>query len=152
MLRGKVLRSVISGGRVLLDVQLRSGEVRTRIPLLLGPFTWRPKPGTDLGVAQLAGTPDQMLAIADDAAGRILGLTEGEFGLAGPNGEAVTLKLDHSLTVTGVQTLHATGLTDATIAGSGTAVIDFPLMKLGAGATQFVRLANGAASTKVMAE
>lgn len=143
--RGTLRAARIVGGRVLADVTLFAGEVRSRVELWLPPgVTTLPAPGTEVLAFAVGGARDHLVAIADSPATRFIGAATGEIALRDAAGQQVALRAD------GVE---ITGALKVTIVSSGPVVIAAPSVKLGsASATQPVRLANGAAATKVFAE
>lgn len=149
----KVLSSETRGGRVLVDVQASNGDVRSRVPLYVGFVTWRPAAGADVLLLEVNGARSQLIAIPDEPSLRLEGLAENEVGLPGPGGQSIVMRADGSLVVTlNASPVTITGASDCTLAGDGTATLDFPAIKLGAAATVPVMLADNTASTIVRAE
>lgn len=146
--RGKLLAVVTRGGRALADIALVSGETRSRIELLM-PYGMSALPtvGADLLVFQI-GNRDHLVAImADASAQRIPGLAPGEVGLRA-FGQEVIIRADGVAIRNALQvTITTSGPVQVTAAGE--VQVDAPAIRLGAGATVPVRLANNAAATKV---
>lgn len=122
--RGKVLRAWVRGGRVLADLQLLGGEVRTRVELLQ-PYgaTAVPERGAGVVVFEVAGSRDHLVAtMADDPALRLTALAPGEFGVRDRRGQAVAFRDD------GVE---VTGALKVTVVSSGPVVVQAPQIHLG---------------------
>ena len=151
--RAKLVSSRVAGGRLLADVLVNGTDSRTGVEVFLGFVTWRPAPGADLLLFEVNGNRSQLIAVPDAPALRIDGLAVGEVGIPGPAGQSIIMRADGSLHVQlNDAPVSISGASDATIAGSGTATLDFPTIKLGSGATKFVKLADNSNATKVKAE
>lgn len=144
--RGRVVAARVRGGRVLLDLDLISGERVTRVEMLQPTgFTAVPRPGADVAVMELGGVRGHLVALAADDAGlRVTDAGPGEIGIRDERGQQVVFRDDG---------IEVTGALRVTIVSAGDVVLQAPTIRLGsAGATQPVRLASGAAATKVFAE
>lgn len=158
--RGKVTAARTRGGRVLLDVTLLHGEVRSRVELLLpAGLTYIPPAGTDVLVLEVGGHRDHLVAVvADDAAQRIIGLGVGETGLRA-HGQQVVIRRD-GVEITNALKVTIVSAGTVTVQAGGTAtvqapavVVDSPSVKLGsAGASKPVKLADNSNAAKVFAE
>lgn len=150
--RGRILSVMTRGGRAIADISMLAGETRSRVELLL-PFglSALPNAGADVVVLPIAGSRDHLVALmADDPTVRIGGLAPGEVGLRA-HGQQVVIRAD-GVEVTGALKLTVVSTGPVTITAP-TVVVDSADVRLGsAAASQFVRLANGAAATKVKAE
>ena len=145
--RGRILRTVVRGGRLLADVQMMNGQLRTRVEVLQ-PYGMSgvPMPGAEMMIHAAAGAPDQLVAMSGDAGGlRAPGLQPGEMALQDMRGA--------TLRFTGAGLLLDAAGQAVTVKAATQVIVDAPVVKLGgAGATQPVKLANGANATKVFAE
>lgn len=143
--RGRVTAARVRGGRTHLDVTLHSGETRSRVELLQ-PYgmTAVPAIGSEVLVCPI-GTRSHLVALlADSPALRVLDCGPGEIGIRDGQGQQVVFRADG---------IEVSGALKVTITSAGPVVVDAPAIRLGsAGATQAVRLASGAAATKVFAE
>ncbi len=138
--RGKLLSVVTRGGRALAEVALVSGETRSRVEVLQ-PFgiSGLPNAGADLVVLEI-GSRDHLVAMmADDPSLRIPDLAPGEFGI-NVAGQTIIWRANG---------LQISGAPRVTIVGTAEIVVDAPVIRLGAGATIPVKLANDTPATKV---
>jgi phage baseplate assembly protein V len=144
--RGFVTAARVRGGRVICDLTLLSGETRSRVELLQ-PMGWTmvPKPGAEVLVLEVGGLRGHLVAlVADDAGLRVTDAEPGQIAVRDERGQRVVFRDDG---------IEITGALKVTITASGPVVLDAPEIRLGsAGASQPLRLANNAASTKVFAE
>ena len=144
--RGTVTAARVQGGRVLLDLRLRSGEVRSRVELLLPTgVTVIPKPGADVLVVQAGVSRDHLVALAADApAQRADGLAEGDIAVRDGRGQQVLFLADR---------VEISGTAKIVLTGSSEVVVTAPTVKLGGtGATKRVKLEDNSNATKVFAE
>ena len=144
--RGAVTAARVQGGRVLLDVQLRSGEVRSRVELmLLTGVTAIPRAGADVLVVQAGPSRDHLVAVvADTPAQRAEGLEAGDIAVRDSRGQQVLLLADR---------IEISGAPKIVLTSSAEVVVTAPVVKLGsAGAAKRVKLEDNSNATKVFAE
>ena len=136
--RGTVTAARLREGKVIVDVQLFSGEFRrgVELPLPAG-MTYLPSAGADVTVLEVGGRRSQLIAlVADDPALRIAGLAPGEFGFRDAGGQQVVMR--------------ATGLE---LTSPLRVVVDSPDIRLGGlSATKRVKLEDDTAASKVKAQ
>lgn len=142
--RGRVRRVEILDGRVLLDVTLDSGEIRTKVELMLPTgITAIPQPGADVVLARVGGRDSDLVALqADDGASRVTTAAGGDWAVRAHG--ATILVTAERISIT-----HGAEI-----------VVEAPVIKLGAGATKKVALDQDpvssnrvqATATKVFAE
>lgn len=143
--RGKIARAYVSGGRTLLDVALLSGEHRSAVELLM-PYgiTAIPGEGADVIVHEVGGDRGHLVAqAADEATLRVTGLAAGSWAVQDARGQMIVLGED------GVRVVAALSVT---IESVGEILLEGPTIRLGAGATKQVKLADNSSATKVFAE
>lgn len=144
--RGTVLAAATRDGRVVLDVRLRTGEVRSRVGLLLPTgLTVIPRAGDDVLVGEVGQGRDHLVALVADApAQRATGLAPGDWAVRDSRGQAVLLLPDR------VEIANAQKIV---IASAGEVVVTAPTIRLGGtGAVKRVKLEDDSAATKVYAQ
>ena len=138
--RGRVQRVEILDGQVLLDLTLNSGEVRTKVPMLLPTgITAIPVAGADVILARVGGRDEDLVAIhADDGAARVTEAVGGDWAVRAHGGTALITATRLSITHLGA-TIEIT-TERASVTHPGEVVVDAPRILLGAGATKTVAL------------
>jgi prophage tail gpP-like protein len=135
---GTITASRLREGKVIVDVQLLTGESRrgVELPLPAG-LTYLPAPGSDVTVLEVGGSRNHLICmVADDPTLRIEGLAPGEFGFRGPGGQQVVMRAD------GIELTSALRV-----------IVDSPDIRLGgAGATKRVKLEDDTPASKVKAQ
>jgi phage baseplate assembly protein V len=135
---GTVTAARLREGKVIVDVQLLSGESRrgVELPLPAG-LTYIPSPGTDVTVLEVGGNRNHLICVAvDDPTLRITGLAPGEFGFRDGAGQQVVMR--------------ASGLT---LTSPVRVVVESPDIRLGsASAAKRVKLEDDTFAGKVKAE
>jgi len=118
--RGRVRSARIRGGRVLADIDVADGEMRSRVEILLPMgLSAIPDAGADLLVFQIGG-PDHLVALqADDASLRAMDLDPGDIAIRDKRGQEVRINAE-GVTVSGAikLTIVSAGDIDITAAGA----------------------------------
>lgn len=152
--RGRVAAARVRGGRVLLDLDLISGERVTRVELLQpNGITAVPRIGADVVVMECGGLRGHLVALGgDEASLRVTDAAPGEIGIRDARGQQVVFRGDG---------IEVTGALQITVVSSGPVVVQAPTIRLGsAGASKRVALHGDpvtggqvqASATKVFAE
>lgn len=132
--RGRITAARVRNGRVLVDIEMVSGDVRSRVELLQpNGFTAVPGIGAGVVVMEIGGQRGHLVAMAgDDPALRVTDAGPGEIGIRDARGQQVVFRDD------GVQ---ISGALKITVESSGEVVVIAPTIRLGsASANKLVAL------------
>lgn len=142
--RGVLRRAYLADGRVLCDVTLANGEVRTALEYPLPPgVTAIPPAGADVLVSAVRGRLDDLVVLsADTGASRVTEAVPGDYAVRAHG--ATVLITAAGIAISGAPLI--------TLTATDRVVVEAPEILLGAGATKAVKLADDTAATKVKAE
>ena len=140
--RGRVRSVEILDGQVLLDLTLDSGEVRTKVALMLpSGITAIPQPGADVILARVGSRDEDLVALqADDGASRVSTAVSGDWAVRAHG--ATALIAAAGITITGFGAAITITTAGVSFVHDTLITLDAPTIKLGAGATKKIAL-NG---------